>query len=52
MIHIISLGAGGMDRPTFLHRSCVPLSEIDLITPEDRGQGTLFGEECEGMCGV
>lgn len=44
--------AGGMDRPTFLHRSCVPLSEIDLITPEDRGQGTLFGEECEGMCGV
>jgi len=44
--------AMGMERPTFLHRQCVPLNEADLSTPAERGQGTLFGEECEGMCGL
>lgn len=42
----------GMQRPTYLHRQCVPLDEVDLSTAEERGQGTLFGEECEGMCGL
>lgn len=42
----------GMERPTYLHRQCVPLDKVDLDTPEDRGQVTLFGEECEGMCGL
>lgn len=36
----------------FLHRSCVPLDQVDLSTPEDHGQLTMFEEECEGMCGV
>jgi hypothetical protein len=38
----------------FLHRSCVPLDQVDLSTDEDRGQGILagFNAECEGMCGV
>lgn len=36
----------------FLHRSNTPLDEIDLSTAEDRGQGNLFLNECEGMCGV
>ena len=36
----------------FLHRSCKPLREVDLSTPEDRGQLNMFGNECEGMCGV
>lgn len=36
----------------FLHRSCVPLDEVDLSTAEERGQGSLFGNECEGVCGV
>jgi len=37
----------------FLHRSCRPLSEVDLTTAEDHGQQSMaFGEECEGMCGV
>jgi hypothetical protein len=36
----------------FLHSSCVPLSEVDFSTDEDRGQGMLWGNECEGMCGV
>lgn len=37
----------------FLHRSCVPLDQIDLSTDKERGQGQLdFQAECEGMCGV
>lgn len=44
--------AGGMTRPTFLHRQCVPLAEVDLRTAEDHGQASLFGNECEGMCGL
>jgi hypothetical protein len=35
----------------FLHRSLVPLDEVDLSTPEDRGQISLL-DECEGLCGV
>ncbi len=40
---------------SYLHRSLVPLSEVDLNTPEDKGQYGLFGnfgDECEGMCGI
>lgn len=36
----------------FLHRSLVPLIQVDLRTAEERGQGNLFLNECEGMCGV
>jgi hypothetical protein len=44
----------------FLHKSCVPLGEVDLRTPKEKGQEDLFDErfdsqfnnECEGMCGV
>lgn len=39
----------------FLHRSCVPLNEVDLSTDEGRGQTVMwdsFTEECEGMCGL
>ncbi len=34
----------------FLHRSLVSLQDVDLS--EDTRQGDLFGNECEGMCGV
>lgn len=34
----------------FLHRSLLPLAEVDLSTPEDHGQTTLFGDDCEGLC--
>lgn len=40
----------GMKHAEYLHRSLVPLGEVDLSTPEERGQGWLF--ECEGGCGV
>ena len=46
-----------LEGEAFLHRERVPLDEVDLSTPEDRGQQTLldaegFADECEGMCGV
>ncbi len=46
----------GMDEQQFLHRSLVPLGEVDLDPPlasSSKGpQLELFDEECEGMCGV
>jgi hypothetical protein len=36
----------------FLHRSLVPLDQVDFSTAEERGQGNLFNNECLGMCGV
>jgi len=36
----------------YLHRSLLPLDQVDLSTDMDRGQGDLWGNECEGMCGV
>jgi hypothetical protein len=36
----------------FLHRSGNPLSEVDLRSDEDKGQGSLWNNECEGHCGL
>lgn len=36
----------------FLHSSCKPLAEIDFDNEEDKGQMTLFDNECQGMCGI
>ena len=36
----------------FMHRSMKPLDEADLRTDAEIGQGDLFGNDCEGMCGV
>lgn len=36
----------------YLHRSLVPLDQVDLSTAEERGQLNLWNGECEGMCGV
>jgi hypothetical protein len=36
----------------FLHFSGRPLEEVDLSTASERGQLDLFGDECEGVCGV
>ena len=41
----------GRKRPAFVHRSCVPLGEAKFDTGPE-GQGDLFGEDCEGMCGL
>ena len=36
----------------YMHRSLKPMDEVDLSTWAERGQADLFGNECEGMCGV
>lgn len=36
----------------FVHRSLRPLDEVDLRNDVDRGQRTLWADECTGMCGV
>ena len=36
----------------FLHRSCVPIGEVDTRSDFDKGQLPLWDDECEGMCGV
>ena len=58
-MNIISLGAGVqsstmalMAAAWFVHRSRKPLAEVDFRTAEEAGQINMFGNECEGMCGV
>lgn len=36
----------------YLHESLVPLDEVDFQANPSHGQLSLFGNECEGMCGV
>lgn len=36
----------------YLHRSCKPLDQVDFRNAADHGQTDMFGDECEGMCGV
>lgn len=45
-----SHGLGLFGTP-YLHADRVPLDQVDLSTPEDRGQ-LSFINECEGICGV
>lgn len=42
----------GMRGQQFMHSQRIPLDEVDLSTPTEWGQRDLFGNECEGMCGV
>lgn len=47
-------GSRGLDLLSYVHRSCVPLRQANIDTPESRGEQYQFGfaQECEGMCGV
>jgi hypothetical protein len=45
-------GTDGIEKELYVHRSLVPLEEVDLRTPADFGQLDAFSEECEGMCGI
>lgn len=45
-------GLSGLRGVPFVHASRKPLSEVDFSTDEDHGQQVMFGNECEGMCGV
>lgn len=44
--------ARGMRAIEFMHPQRVPLDEANLEADLDPRQGNLFGNECEGMCGV
>lgn len=48
----IRRGKTRIDEDAFVHRSLKPLAEVDLSTPEDRGQASLWDAECTGHCGV
>lgn len=50
--HLMRSTPGNLRGVPYVHRDMVPLDEVDLSTEEDRGQGSLFGNECEGMCGL
>lgn len=43
---------GRMQHKQYLHRQCIPLRDVDIRSDEDRGQGMLWDNECEGMCGL
>ena len=43
---------GGTTGDLFLHSSCVPLSEANLWTDQDKNQMRLWDDECSGMCGM
>ena len=45
-------GVRGTKEKLYLHRSMIPLEDVDFRNAEDFGQIDAFGEECEGMCGV
>ena len=49
---LVRNGIRGTTDKLFVHKTCTPLAEVDLSTEEERGQGNLFNNECEGMCGV
>jgi hypothetical protein len=48
----IRRGLPAVTGDVYVHRSCLPLAQVDFSTDEDRGQTNLFEGECEGMCGV
>lgn len=49
---MIRTGVRAVRAKCYVHRDCVPLDKVDLSTDSERGQGLLWGNECEGMCGV
>jgi len=37
----------------FMHKSCIPISGVDLSTPAEKGQVEFgFVQECDGVCGL
>lgn len=44
--------SGNFASMPYLHRKRVPLDQIDFRSDVERGQMTLWDDECEGMCGL
>lgn len=50
---IVRRGMPGVNKgEIYVHKSMVPLDQVDFRSAEDAGQLSMFGNECEGMCGV
>jgi hypothetical protein len=41
-----------MKSQPFVHRSLVPLDQVDFRNDVDKGQLTMWNDECTGMCGL
>jgi len=41
----------GFNGERFLHKDCVPLSEV-ILSLEELGQMSMWDQECSGMCGL
>ncbi|WP_342585797.1 hypothetical protein [Xaviernesmea rhizosphaerae] len=50
--HKLRTGLWGTCGEIYLHRSCLPLDEVDLSTAGDQGRHDLWPNKSEGMCGV
>lgn len=51
--HLLRLGdSRGMVGAEYMHRSRKPLDEVDFVASAKEKRPSLFGNECEGMCGV
>ena len=51
-LQAIKASSSNFKTKPFLHKSLLPLDQVDFRTAEDRGQLNLFMNECAGMCGV
>ena len=52
MDKLIRNGVRGTSQKLYLHRSLIPLDEVDFRNAADFGQIDAFADECEGMCGL
>lgn len=51
-VQAVKAQTDNMTSVPYLHPSCKPLETIDFRGDVERGQGLLWQDECEGMCGV
>ena len=52
VLHDRAIRKSNPEFDSFIHRSAIPLEEVDFRNLEDMGQTNLFNDDCEGMCGV
>jgi hypothetical protein len=50
--HTHQSGTARLNGIAYLHGSCVPLGQVQFKEHDPKNQLNLFGNECEGMCGV
>lgn len=52
LLQATALSVPRMTGVPYLHDSRIQLDRVDFRSAEDAGQQSMFGNECEGMCGV